>query len=96
MTQVKVHLTSKHITDFEQDMYERSHHSKVKKTQQSYSSTCPTREALDSLFMRQHCIFMFLFICLFLNLRNTFSDKKCGFGFGEIKGLALNVAKQTD
>lgn len=32
MTQVKVHLTSKHITDFEQDMYERSHHSKVKKT----------------------------------------------------------------
>lgn len=51
--------------------------------------------------MRQHDVFMFLFISLFppffffLNLLQ-FLTKISGFVFGEFEGLALNVAKQTE
>lgn len=42
------------------------------------------------------CFYLFIFSFFFLNLLYTISEKNVSFDFGEIEGLALNVAKQTE
>lgn len=66
-----------------------------------YPSSCPTREGLlmkqfwQLVYEAAWYIYVFIYLSFF-NLLYTFSEKKSGFGFGEIEGFALNVAKQTD
>lgn len=110
MTHVNVYLARRHITDFElltcikektkkksSSQGKEKHHRKC-----SYSSSCPTREGLlmklfwQLVYETAWCIYVFIYLSFF-NLLYTVSEKNVVLDFGgEIEGLALNVAKQTD
>lgn len=93
---VNIPLGYRHITDFVTCTCIKKSSFQVKTATENaliHPLVPPERVCLwNSLFMRHRCVFMFLFIYLYLLYTVSERKKKKTCCFGEIEGLACNVA----